>query len=71
LLQSINAPERNKKPHEDFPRPPQFYLEGIRSAMGITREETLDANIAKLSVRYHQGKFTNRQAAKRADKVKS
>ena len=46
----------------------EFYLEGIRSALGITRESTLQANIDKLSVRYAQKKFTNEDAINRADK---
>lgn len=46
----------------------EFYLEGIRSALRITREETLQANIDKLSVRYAQKKFTNEDAINRADK---
>jgi NTP pyrophosphatase (non-canonical NTP hydrolase) len=46
----------------------EFYLEGIRSALRITREETLQANIDKLSVRYASQKFTNEDAINRADK---
>lgn len=46
----------------------EFYLEGIRSALGITRESTLQANIDKLSVRYAKKKFTNEDAINRADK---
>jgi NTP pyrophosphatase (non-canonical NTP hydrolase) len=47
----------------------EFYLEGIRSALGITRESTLQANIDKLSVRYAQMKFTNQDAVDRKDKL--
>lgn len=46
----------------------EFYLEGIRSALGITRESTLQANIDKLSVRYAQMKYTNQDAVGRKDK---
>ena len=46
----------------------EFYLEGIRSALGITRESTLQANIDKLSVRYAQKKYTNEDAINRKDK---
>ncbi len=46
----------------------EFYLEGIRQALEITREETITANIAKLSKRYHAGHFSNEQAAARLDK---
>jgi NTP pyrophosphatase (non-canonical NTP hydrolase) len=47
----------------------EFYLEGIRSALGITRESTLQANIDKLSVRYAHMKFTNQDAVDRKDKL--
>lgn len=46
----------------------EFYMEGLRAALGITREECLEANIDKLSKRYHQGRYTNDQAQERADK---
>lgn len=45
----------------------EFYLEGLRQALAITREEVLEANIAKLSVRY--GKvYSDAAAVARADK---
>ncbi len=47
----------------------EFYMEGLRQGLGITREETLEANIAKLSVRYNGLKYTNEAAQARADKV--
>lgn len=46
----------------------EFYMEGLRQGLGITREETIEHNIAKLSVRYHTGKFSNEDAQERADK---
>jgi NTP pyrophosphatase (non-canonical NTP hydrolase) len=46
----------------------EFYLEGLRQGLGITREETLDHNIAKLSKRYHSLTFTNAHAQERLDK---
>lgn len=46
----------------------EFYMEGLRQGLGITREETLKANIAKLSKRYASGKYSNQQAQERADK---
>lgn len=46
----------------------EFYMEGLRQAYGITRQQTLDANIAKLSVRYHEGVYSDQQAQDRADK---
>lgn len=46
----------------------EFYLRGLREALGISREETLAANIAKLSVRYAEGRYSNSAAQARADK---
>lgn len=46
----------------------EFYMEGLRAEFGITREETIQANIAKLSKRYHSGGYTDSQAQARADK---
>ena len=46
----------------------EFYMEGLRQGMGITREETLEHNIAKLSKRYAAGFYTNQAAQVRADK---
>lgn len=50
----------------------EFYLEGLRSALGITREETLLANIIKLTDknkgRYASGTYSDEQALERADK---
>jgi len=47
----------------------EFYMEGLRQGLGISREETLNANIAKLSVRYNGLKYSNEAAQTRADKV--
>jgi len=49
----------------------EFYMEGLRQGLGITRTETLDANIAKLSVRYKGLKYTDSAANARADKQTS
>lgn len=46
----------------------EFYLEGLRQGLRITREETLTGNMAKLSKRYANLKYTNEQAKLRADK---
>lgn len=46
----------------------EFYLEGLRQNLGISREETIQANIDKLSVRYASGSYSNEQAQDRADK---
>lgn len=45
----------------------EFYLEGFRQGLQITRKQTLIENIAKLDVRY-QGTYTDRAAQDRADK---
>lgn len=47
----------------------EFYMEGLRSGLGITREETLLHNLAKLNKRYSAGKYSNQQAHERADKA--
>jgi len=47
----------------------EFYIEGIRQNLGISREETLQANIKKLKVRYEGLKYSNQAAQERADKA--
>lgn len=47
----------------------EFYMEGIRQGLDITREETLAGNISKLSVRYAGLKYTDAAAQARADKA--
>ncbi len=44
-------------------------LRCIRDYLSITYEETIEANIAKLSVRYASGGFSNAEAEARADKA--
>ena len=46
----------------------EFYMEGLRQAYSITRDETIAANIAKLSIRYSKGSYSDTQAQTRADK---
>lgn len=45
-----------------------FYMEGIRQALEITREECLKANIEKLSKRYPGIRYTDEAAKERKDK---
>lgn len=45
----------------------EFYMQGLRSALNLTRSETLAHNIEKLSKRYGD-KYSNEAAQKRADK---
>lgn len=50
----------------------EFYMEGLRQELGISREQTLAANMHKLltsdKARYKMGKYTDQQAQDRADK---
>lgn len=46
----------------------EFFLEGLRQLLRIPREETLEANLAKLGVRYADG-FSDKAAIERADKA--
>ena len=46
----------------------EFYLEGLRQQLGVSREQCLQGNIAKLTKRYEGGKFSNDSAINRADK---
>ena len=48
----------------------EFYMEGLRQGLGITREECLKVNMEKLSVRYGQ-KYSDQAATVRADKEQS
>jgi NTP pyrophosphatase (non-canonical NTP hydrolase) len=46
----------------------EFYMEGLRQQLGVTREQCLQHNIAKLTKRYESGSFSNASAIGRADK---
>ncbi len=46
----------------------EFFMAGIRQNLGITREETLAANMDKLGVRYHGHQYSDEQAIARRDK---
>lgn len=47
----------------------EFYMEGLRQFLAVDREQTLQANIAKLSVRYQGLKYSDKAAQTRADKI--
>ena len=47
----------------------EFFMEGLRYKLNITREETLESNVAKLSVRYKNKVYTDQEAILRADKM--
>ena len=46
----------------------EFYLEGLRQGLDLSREEVLEANINKLQKRYSEGSYSDAQANERADK---
>lgn len=46
----------------------EFFMEGLRATIGVSRDEVLAKNMNKLSVRYHKGLYSNEQAQARADK---
>jgi len=46
----------------------EFYMEGLRQSLSITREQTIEANITKLGKRYSSGTYSDDQAQQRADK---
>lgn len=47
----------------------EFYMEGLRQGLGITREQCLAANIEKLGTRYKNFEYSNQKAQDRADKI--
>ena len=46
----------------------EFYMEGLRSYLRVTREQVLAHNMAKLSARYASARYSDQQAQERADK---
>lgn len=46
----------------------EFYLEGIRSCLGISRDDTILENIIKLKRRYPADEYQDHAARDRADK---
>lgn len=46
----------------------EFFLEGIRQRIKVSRDETLAANLKKLNVRYEKGTYSDQQAQARKDK---
>jgi len=47
----------------------EFYMEGLRQELNITRKQTLDVNIEKLGKRYEQFQYSNKAAIDRVDKT--
>lgn len=46
----------------------EFYLEGLRQILGLSRQDILDKNITKLRIRYGQ-KYSDKAAHDRVDKL--
>lgn len=46
----------------------EFYMDGLRQGISVSREECLSSNIQKLGKRYASGSYTDQQAQERADK---
>lgn len=46
----------------------EFYMEGIRQGLNITREQCLNANIQKLQRRYEGLQYSDKAAQERKDK---
>jgi NTP pyrophosphatase (non-canonical NTP hydrolase) len=47
----------------------EFYMQGIRNAISVSRESVLHANFNKLGQRYRDKVYTDREAVARADKA--
>jgi len=47
----------------------EFYMEGLRDSLGITRDETLEHNHHKLMTKRYPNGFSNEAAIARADKI--
>ena len=47
----------------------EFYLEGFRQSVGISRDETIKENMDKLRKRYAKISYTDEAAQTRADKA--
>ncbi len=47
----------------------EFYLQGLREALNIKREDTLQANLTKLALRYKDFEYSDEAAKLRKDKL--
>jgi len=47
----------------------EFFMESFRQRLGISREEILNANTAKLLKRYPKARYTDKDALERKDKT--
>lgn len=46
----------------------EFYMEGIRASLNISRDDVIEYNMEKLGKRYPEWEYTNSAAQERADK---
>lgn len=46
----------------------EFYMSRVRQLIGVSRDDVLEHNYAKLSKRYSKGQYSNEQAQERSDK---
>lgn len=46
----------------------EFFMEGLRQRVGVTRDETLEHNYHKLGRRYEGHRYSDQQAQERRDK---
>lgn len=46
----------------------EFYMEGVRQAIGVSRESVLEANYEKLSKKRYKNGYSDKAAQERADK---
>ena len=46
----------------------EFYIEGLRQCLHLSRDMILQANVEKLAKRYSSGKYSDQAAKDRADK---
>ncbi|MCI4435421.1 MAG: nucleoside triphosphate pyrophosphohydrolase family protein [Ignisphaera sp.] len=47
----------------------EFYMEGLRSSLGLTRDDILLINMEKLNKRYSKNTYSDEQAQQRVDKA--
>jgi len=46
----------------------EFYMQGLRAEIRVSRDVVLEFNVEKLSKRYSSGTYTDWDATRRADK---
>ena len=46
----------------------EFFMEGLRQNLNIKREQTLEANLSKLALRYTNYQYSDEQSQERKDK---